>query len=326
MTFGAETDEATSHRIMDHFVEAGGVLIDTADIYGKGASESIVGSWIARKNSVADSVMITTKARMSTGSGPNDVGLSRTHLRRALDASLRRLGTDYIDLYQMHSWDPLTPLDETLRFLDDSIRAGKIGSWGYSNVLGYQLTRIAMRAEALGFTAPATVQLQYNLLGREIERELVPAALESSVGILPWSPLAGGWLSGKYRRQELPAGASRLGENPQRGLKDWQTRDGDAHTWKVIDALRSASDTLGIPMATIALAWLADRPTVSSVILGVRTVEQLEANLGAADLQLDTAIRELLDEASAPPLDDYPYYPQAQRMRSRDIRNTPSTR
>jgi len=220
MTFGQETDEAGSHAQLDSFVEAGGTLIDTADVYTAGGSEEIIGRWLARRPAqVRDRVVLATKGRFATGEDANDAGLSRRHLTRALDASLRRLGVDHVDLYQLHAFDPLTPYEETLRFLDDAVRSGKVGYTGLSNFAGWQLQGYVDVARRDGLPVPVTLQPQYNLLVREIEWEIVPAAQANGLGLLPWSPLGGGWLTGKYRRDERPSGATRLGEDPDRGVE-----------------------------------------------------------------------------------------------------------
>ncbi|MDR6613734.1 aldo/keto reductase [Leifsonia sp. 1010] len=317
MTFGAEADERTSHAILERYLDAGGNFVDTADVYTTGASESIIGRWLARNPGRRDGVVIATKGRFPMGGGPNDLGLSRTHLRIALDASLRRLGVDHIDLYQMHAWDALTPIEETLRFLDDAVTAGKISYYGFSNYLGWQLTKAAQVARANGWAAPVTLQPQYSLIVRGIEHEVVPAALDANIGLLPWSPLAGGWLSGKYRRDEPPTGATRLGENPTRGMEAWEARNADPRTWEIIDAVDAVARETGASASQVSLAWLSDRPAVTSVILGARTVEQLEDNLGAADLELTDQQRARLDEASTPRTDIYPYGEQAIQQRHR---------
>ncbi len=241
------------------------------------------------------------------GDGPNEHGNSRTHLRRALDASLTRLGVDHIDLYQLHAWDALTPIEESLRFLDDAITAGKIGYYGFSNFLGWQLTKAAQIAKANGWAAPVTLQPQYSLLVRDIEHEIVPAALDAGMGLLPWSPLAGGWLSGKYERDVPPTGATRLGENPTRGMEAWEARNALDRTWNVLDAVADIADRHRVSSSQVALAWLGAQPAVTSVILGARTVEQLRDNLAAVDLDLDPEELSLLGAAGAPALDDYPY-------------------
>jgi aryl-alcohol dehydrogenase-like predicted oxidoreductase len=287
MTFGNESDEAVAHAQLDTFLAAGGTLVDTADVYTSGASEEIVGRWLAKQPAeIRGQVVLATKGRFRMGDGPNDVGLSRRHLRDALDASLRRLGVDHIDLYQVHAFDPVTPLEETLRFLDDAVRAGKIGYVGLSNFTGWQLQRAVDLAEFRGLAGPVTLQPQYNLLAREIEWEIVPACEANGLGLLPWSPLGGGWLTGKYTREERPTGATRLGDNPERGVEAYDRRGPQQRTWDVIEAVESAARGRGASLAQVALAWLADRPAVSSVILGARTLEQLEDNLGAAGLHL----------------------------------------
>ncbi len=317
MTFGAESDKDVSHAQLDRFVEAGGSLVDTADVYSAGGSEEIIGEWLAdRPADVTDQVVLATKGRFPTGSGPNDLGLSARHLTRALDASLRRLGVDAIDLYQVHAWDPLTPLDETLRTLDGFVRAGKIRYWGLSNFTGWQLTKAVHLARASGVAEPVTLQPQYSLLVRETEWEIVPAAHDAGLGLLPWGPLGGGWLSGKYRRDERPVGASRLGEDPTRGMEAWDRR-GTERTWHVIDAVQQVAEQRGVTMAEVALAWLTDRPGVTSTILGARTVEQLQTNLRAADLHLGAEETAALDAASELGAPDYPYGELGMQQRSR---------
>jgi aryl-alcohol dehydrogenase-like predicted oxidoreductase len=320
MTFGVESDEAVSHAQLDAFVAAGGTLIDTADVYGKGASEEIVGRWLARQPpEVRDQVVLATKGRFATGDGPNDVGLSRRHLRRALEASLRRLGVDHVDLYQVHAFDPHTPLEETLRCLDDAVRAGLIDYVGLSNYTGWQVQKVVDLAERLGLNVPVTLQPQYNLLVREIEWEIVPACESTGLGLLPWSPLGGGWLTGKYTRDERPTGATRLGDNPERGVEAYDRRGPQQRTWDVIGAVEAVAGETGASMAQVALAWLADRPRVSSVILGARTLEQLQDNLGAADLHLAPEHAAQLDAASDPAPADYPYGGPGRQQRSRAL-------
>jgi aryl-alcohol dehydrogenase-like predicted oxidoreductase len=318
MTFGNETDEAGAHAQLDRFVAAGGTFVDTADVYNAGASEEMIGRWLRSRNARAD-VVLATKGRFPTGERPNDVGLSRRHLRSALEASLRRLDVEEIDLYQVHAYDPLTPFDETLRFLDDAVHAGKISYLGLSNFTGWQLQKVVDLADRYSLARPITLQPQYNLLVRQIEWEIVPACQSTGLGILPWSPLGGGWLTGKYSRDSAPTGATRLGENPQRGVEAYDRRSRQDRTWDVVDAVRSVAKQRDASMAQVALAWLVDRPAVSSVILGARTVEQLEDNLGAADLHLSSAQRELLDAASDPEAADYPYGVPGVEQRDRNI-------
>jgi aryl-alcohol dehydrogenase-like predicted oxidoreductase len=320
MTFGRETDEAGSHAQLDAFIAAGGTLIDTADVYADGASEEIIGRWLAAQPAeIRSQVVLATKGRFPMGPGPNDVGLSRRHLRDALDASLRRLGVDAVDLYQVHAFDPLTPLDETLRFLDDAVTAGKIAYVGLSNYTGWQVQKVVDLAVHQGLARPVTLQPQYNLLVREIEWEIVPACESTGLGLLPWSPLGGGWLTGKYTRDERPTGATRLGENPDRGVEAYDRRSTAERTWDVIDAVESIAAGRGATMPQVALSWLVDRPRVTSVILGARTLEQLEDNLGAADLHLDEEETARLDAASDPAPADYPYGGPGSDQRGRPI-------
>jgi aryl-alcohol dehydrogenase-like predicted oxidoreductase len=320
MTFGAETTTETAHTQLDTFVEHGGNLIDTADVYGAGASEQIIGQWLAeRPRSTRDSVVLATKGRFPMGDAPNDAGLSRRHLQRALDDSLGRLGVDCVDLYQVHSWDPLTPIAETLRVLDDFIRSGKIRYFGLSNFTGWQIQKTVAIATALGLPAPVTLQPQYNLLVRELEWEILPSSVDAGLGLLPWSPLGGGWLTGKYQRDSRPTGATRLGEDPDRGMEAYDRRAGSDRTWHIVDTLSAIATGRGISSAQVALAWLADRPAVTSVILGARSVEQLVDNLGMADLHLSSDELARLDSVSAPVTADYPYGAPGLEQRSRQI-------
>jgi aryl-alcohol dehydrogenase-like predicted oxidoreductase len=319
MTFGAESDEKVAHEQLDRFVEQGGNFVDTADVYAGGASETILGRWLAARPGMRHGVVVATKGRFARDGGPNDVGLSRVSLTRALDASLRRLGVEVVDLYQAHAWDPLTPIEETLRFFDDAVRAGKVQYVGVSNFIGWQLQKAALLTRHLGLAPMATLQPQYNLLQRGVEFELSQVCVNEGIGILPWSPLGGGWLSGKYRRDTAPTGATRLGEDPERGMEAYARRNAEERTWRVVDALRSVAEARGASMAQVAIAWLVDRPAVSSVILGARTVEQLDDNLGAAGLRLSAGETARLDEASAPAVDDYPYGDAGVSQRDRTL-------
>ncbi len=323
MTFGVETGEAGAHRQLDQFVAAGGTLIDTADVYGHGASEEIIGRWLAsRPAEVTGPVVLATKGRFPRGGGPggdpNAAGLSARHLTRALAASLRRLRVDAVDLYQVHAFDPCTPLEETLRTLDGFVRAGRIRYWGLSNFTGWQLTKAVHLARELGLAGPVTIQPQYSLLARETEWEIVPAALDAGLGLLPWSPLGGGWLSGKYRRDQRPSGATRLGEDPGRGMEAYDRR-GTERTWRVIGAVQQVAENRGVSMAEVALAWVTSRPAVSATILGARTDEQLAANLRAASLRLSAAETASLDAASDPQPPDYPYGELGVAQRDRQL-------
>jgi len=319
MTFGKESDEDTSFGLMDDYFEAGGNFIDTADVYSTGISEQIVGRWLKARPELARKAVVATKARFPMGDGKNQVGTSRKHLGEALDASLKRLEVDCVDLYQMHAWDHVTPIEETLRFLDDATRAGKIVYYGFSNYLAWHIMKAVGIANLRNFALPVTLQPQYNLLQRDIEHEIVPACLDVGIGMLPWSPLGGGWLTGKYQRDTAPTGSTRLGENPARGMEGFEHRNREERTWAVIEGVRKLADARGVSMAEIALAWVRQRPAVTAVILGARTREQLAANLKAADLELTEAELKDLNAVSAPNMQDYPYGERGinQRLRGR---------
>jgi aryl-alcohol dehydrogenase-like predicted oxidoreductase len=316
MTFGGRdnfasvgsTDVAGAKRQIDLCLDAGVNVIDTADVYSSGLSEEIVGEALEGKR---DRVVLATKARMPMGDGPNDAGLSRQHLIASCEASLRRLRTDYIDLYQVHEWDGVTPLEETLDALDHLVNSGKVRYVGCSNYAGWQLMKALGISERRGLQRFVSQQIYYSLQARDAEYEIVPVAVDQGVGILVWSPLAGGLLSGKYRRgQPAPEGS--------RHLTDWNeppVRDED-QLYDVIDALVEIGDGHGASAAQVALAWLLGRPGVASVIVGARTEEQLADNLGAAALRLTDDERARLDEVSAPPL-IYPFWHQAKTASDR---------
>ncbi len=319
MTFGNETDEAGAHEQLDRYVEAGGNLVDTADVYTHGVSEEIIGRWLAdRPSDVTDRVVLATKGRFPFEAGPNNGGSSARHLTRAIDASLERLGLDSVDLYQVHAWDPRTPLEETLRTLDGFVRSGRTRYYGFSNYTGWQLTKAVGLARELGLAAPVTLQPQYSLIVREIEWEVIPAAQDAGLGLLPWSPLGGGWLTGKYQRDQRPTGDTRLGDDPERGMEAYDRR-GTARTWDIIEAVQRIAEARGTSMATVALAWVTDRPGVTSTILGARTLEQLEDNLSSVEVRLDDDERAALDQASDLHATDYPYGDLGVDQRDRDL-------
>ena len=306
MTFGHETDADEAHRLLDCYVDAGGNFIDTADVYQRGVSEDMIGTWLDKTNR-RDDLVIATKVRFPMDDDDvNKAGLSRRWIRRECEDSLRRLRTDCIDLYQAHCWDPATPLDETLSAFDDLVTAGKIRYVGVSNFTGWQLQRATLLAEGNGWAPIVTLQPQYNLLAREIEWELVPLCLDEGIGILPWSPLGGGWLTGKYSRDRRPRGASRLGEDPDRGVEAYDNRNTE-RTWQVVDAVEKIADGRGVSMAQVAIAWVTGRPGVSSTILGARNLSQLQDNLGAANVSLDDEENAALSEVSDFGMPDYPY-------------------
>ena len=319
MTFGSEADEAMSHSLLGDYAAAGGNFIDTADVYSAGASEEIVGRWLKKNKAQTDQMIVATKARFPMGAGPNDLGTSRKHLGHALDASLKRLNVERIDLYQMHGWDALTPIEETLRFLNDAVTAGKIAYYGFSNFLGWHIAKASELAKARGWARPVTLQPQYSLLVRGIEVEIVDACRDAGMGLLPWSPLGGGWLSGKYNRDAVPTGATRLGENPNRGMEAYAPRNQQAQTWLILDAVRSLARARGRSMAQVALAWVAQQPAVTSVILGARTRDQLADNLAAASLELTQEELATLNLVSALEQEDYPYGVGGTNQRRRKI-------
>ena len=310
MTFGGKgrfafvgnTDAAGAARIVDISLDAGVNLLDTSDIYSVGASEEILGPIIKGKR---DSVLIATKARFSMGTGPNDAGLSRHHLIRACEASLRRLAIDYIDLYQVHEWDGLTPVEETMAALESLVVSGKVRYIGASNFTGWQLMKALGAADRAGSSRFVSQQIHYTLEAREAEYELVPISLDQGLGILVWSPLAGGLLSGKYRRgQPAPEGG--------RNFADWKEppiRD-EPRLYDIIELLVTIGEEHGASAAEVALAWLLRRPAVASVVIGATTEAQLRMNLKASDLHLTDADMDRLNTASKLPL-LYPYWHQA---------------
>jgi len=318
MTFGGrgnfaavgDTDAAGAARQIDMALDAGANLVDTADVYSAGLSEEIIGEVLDAAGR-RDRVLLATKARMPMGDGANDAGLSRHHLIAACEASLRRLRADHIDLFQVHEWDGVTPLEETLSALDDLVRAGKVRYVGCSNYTGWQLMKALGVSQRHGFERFVSQQIHYSLQAREAEYEIVPAGLDQGVGIMVWSPLGGGLLSGKYRRGEQgPEGA--------RQLTDWNeppVRDPDA-LHDVVDVLVGIADGRGVSAAQVAIAWLLGRPGVATVVIGARTDEQLADNLAAADLELSADERARLDAVSAPPL-IYPHWHQAKTARDR---------
>lgn len=300
MTF-TKDDEPGAHRILDAFTEAGGTFLDTADAYGGGVSEEVLGSWLKGRD--RDGLVVATKVALPMGEGPNDEGLSRKHIIASVEASLRRLGTDYIDLYQTHVWDFRTPIEETLGTLDALVKAGKVRYLGASNVSPGQLQRALDVADRRGWEPYVCLQPIYNLLAREVEWELLPQSEAAGVGVIPYSPLQGGWLTGKYTRgmTSVPPGSR---ESHGDG-ESWRGRDNE-ETWRVVETVQAvAAETERTP-SQVALRWLLDRPGVTAPIVGARTLEQLTDNLGAVGWELTPAQTIRLDEASARPL-PYPY-------------------
>jgi aryl-alcohol dehydrogenase-like predicted oxidoreductase len=305
MTFGRESSKAESHQMLDRFMEAGGNFIDTADAYSNGDSEKIVGEWL--KGKTRHDVVIATKVRF--GDGLNNRGLSRKHILAAVEGSLKRLNTEYIDLYQIHMWDASTPLEETLSILDDLVRSGKVLYLGISNFSGWQLQKAVDLCHAMGWNPIRCLQPLYNLLDREAEWELIPACVNEGLGVIPWSPLRGGWLSGKFTRGMAAAQKDtriKINAPSERAWTEEWTNYDNPETWRVIDTLVSMAQEIGKSPAQIALNWLLQRPGVTAPIIGARTMEQLEDNLGAVGWSLSTEQVERLNKASEKRL-PYPY-------------------
>lgn len=294
------TDVDGARRLVDLSLDAGVNLIDTADAYSDGLSEEIVGE--ALEGSRRDRMLVATKVRFNRGPGANDAGLSRQHIIAACDASLRRLRTDHIDLYQAHQWDGQTPLEETLEAFDTLIRAGKVRYIGCSNYTGWQVAKAVGTAQRLGYQPYVSQQIYVSLQSREAEWDVIPAGIDHGLGALVWSPLAGGLLSGKYRRGVKPEGTSRH-------LTDWNeppVRDEDA-LYDTVDVLVDIADARGISGAQVALAWLLRRPGITSLVFGARNEAQLQDNLRAAALELTEQEHVRLEEVSRVPL-PYPHW------------------
>ncbi len=309
MTFGPgdwSADDATSRAIFDAYTGAGGNFIDTADIYSGGESERLVGRFIAERG-VRDSIVLATKfafnasasplaASQAGGGNPNAGGAGAKNIHRALDASLKRLGTDYVDLYWMHIWDGVTPVEEIVQTLGDLVRAGKIRYYGLSDMPAWLAMKAATLAAERRLPGPIAIQVEYSLVARDVEAEHFPVAREGGMGVMPWSPLAGGFLSGKYRREDTSGSGRLSGPNP---FGDSKFAD---RNWPILDGLRAVAAELDRPMAQVALAWTLARSGVASTLVGARNVSQLESNIAATDVRLSTEQRSRLDDLSAPPM------------------------
>lgn len=311
MTFGEADENSFMHKvgatedasfaIMDRALESGVNFIDTADVYGQdGLSERVVGKWMEERKT-RDQVVLATKFRFTMGDGPNRSGASRYRIMKCVEDSLRRLRTDHIDLYQIHMQDVDTPEDETLRALDDLVRAGKVRYVGCSNYAAYRLMDSLWISKTESLTRFVTLQAQYSLVVRDLERELVPLCRETGLGILPWSPLASGFLSGKYRKGQPPPDGARLER-----WKDRLAQMDDPRNWRILEACDAVAAEVDASVAQVALAWLLHKPTVSSVIFGARTVAQVDDNVRAASVKLSPEQVAKLDEASDFEL-GYPY-------------------
>lgn len=309
MTFGNMewgTDETESKRIVDAFVDAGHNFIDTADVYNSGASEEIVGRAIEEKRS---DVVLATKGYNAMGDGPNDRGSSHAHLTRALEASLRRLGTDYVDLYQLHNWDHDSPIEESMATLDDFVRSGKVRYIGCSNFFASQLVEAQWAADRHGGVPLVSLQPQYSLIWRDIELDILPTATRHGLGIIVWSPLGGGMLTGKYAKgAELPADGrlSRGSDMEAEGMRMLTLTD---RNFAIVAEVEKVAAEIGATATAVSLAWLLGRPGVTSLIIGPRTVDQLEQNLAGFDLELPVESAKSLSRVSRPPV-TYPWYMQ----------------
>jgi aryl-alcohol dehydrogenase-like predicted oxidoreductase len=301
MTFGLQSDEDASRAILDRAAEGGVTFLDTADVYPVGGSletvgrtEEIIGRWLSGRRS---SYVVATKAFGQMGPAPWQQGNSRKHLLDAVEGSLRRLGTDYIDLYQLHGPDRDTPIDETLGALDDLVRSGKVRYVGCSNFLAYQAARALGRSEALGVVRFDSVQPRYNLLFREFERELFPLCLDEGVGVIPFNPIAGGMLSGKHQRSGAPTEGTRFTLGT--AASNYQNRYWHDHVFDAVDALAKVAEEAGLPLATLAVAWVLANPAVTAPIVGASRPDQLDATLAAADVRLDPDLKARLDDLTA---------------------------
>ena len=318
MTLGRETSEEDSFKILDRFVEAGGNFIDTADVYSIGGSETIVGTWLQKQK--RDDFVLATKVRFQMGEGPNDIGLSRKHIISGVKNSLHRLQTDYIDLYQVHAWDPRTPLEETLGTLNDLVKEGLVRYIGASNFKGWQLQKAIDMSRQKGWEPFVSLQPQYNLLCRGTEFELIDVCVNEGLGVLPWSPLRGGWLSGKFTRDmERPPENTRIAVAEKEGWGESWSRYNTEATWRVLDVLYEVAEEAEKTPAQTAINWLLQSRGVTSPIIGARTIEQLEANLGAAGWNLKPDQMDRLNKASQLFV-SYPYDQDAiaQRRRGRE--------
>ncbi|MGD0761848.1 MAG: aldo/keto reductase [Roseiarcus sp.] len=311
MTFGGkgafakvgDVSLAEVRRLIDVVADAGVNLIDTADIYSAGASEAMLGEAMGGKRKPG--MLIASKARYATGEGPNDAGLSRWHLIRACEESLKRLRTDVIDLYQVHEWDGLTPLEETLEALDSLVHAGKVRYIGCSNFSGWHVMKAMEIARRDGRIPFVSQQIHYTLQAREAEYELIPIALDQRLGVLVWSPLAGGLLSGKHRRNKSAPAGTRV----TAGWKEPPIAD-EGKLWDIVDELVAIGEAHGVSAARVALAWTLGRPGVTSIVVGGRTEAQFRDNLACVEVKLTAAERARLDKVSQPTL-IYPYWHQA---------------
>ena len=311
MTFGNVawgTDEAEAKRIVDAFIDAGNNFVDTADVYNAGVSEEIVGRAIAAKR---DRVVLATKGYNHMGDGPNDRGSSRAHLTRALDDSLRRLGTDYVDLYQLHNWDHDTPIEESMATLDGFVRSGKVRYVGCSNFFASQLVEAQWAAQRLGATPFVSLQPQYSLIWRDIETDILPTALRHGMGVIVWSPLGGGMLTGKYAKGDELTADGRLSQGDDMEAQGMRMLTFTDRNFAIAAEVDSVAAEIGSTSTAVSLAWLLGRPGVTSLIIGPRTTQQLSQNLAGFELALPIDSAKRLSRASRLAV-SYPWYMQLQ--------------
>ena len=304
MTFGEEAGEATARTMIDRFLDVGGNFVDTADVYGKtpGLSEEIVGRALKGRRS---KVILATKVNFPTGSRPNDRGLSRVHIMQAVEASLRRLHTEYIDLYYVHCWDGKTALEETLLTLNNLLKSGKVRYLGVSNFTAWQLMKALSISEKRGWSKFICLQPQYSLVVRDIEREILPLCREEGLGVVVWGPLGGGFLSGKYRRGEKPPEESRIARAEETWEEAWSRRATEKN-FRILDVVGKIASSTGKSYAQVALAWIRSQPGITSPIIGARTLKQLKDNLGSVGWELTSEELVALDKASRLE-ESYPY-------------------
>lgn len=293
MTFGREADEEMSFHIMDRYVELGGNFFDTADAYSAGASEEIVGRWLKKRGARHD-IVLATKVHTTMGPGPNDGGLSRLHIQQGVEDSLARLQTDVIDLYQIHRWDPEVPVEETLEALNDLVRAGKVRYIGCSNLTAWQLSKFLYTADLFGLTRFISLQPIYNAINRGIEREVLPLCEDAGLGVIPYNPLAGGMLTGKYKRGEQPPSGARLG-----AFSAYYDRYYTDMSFDVVEAFVAKAEERGVSPAQLALAWVLADPRVTCPIMGARNLDQLNDTIQGLDIRLTPEERD--DILAVPP-------------------------
>ncbi|CAA2141300.1 aldo/keto reductase [Methylobacterium bullatum] len=318
MTFGAARwglDEAGSRAVFDAYVERGGNFVDTADVYASGGSETMVGRFVAERG-LRDRLVLATKSGFATGSGPHAGGCGAKHVHAAIDGSLRRLGTDYIDLYWLHVWDGITPAEELLETMVGLVRAGKVRYWGLSNTPAWYAAKLATLAASRGLPGPIALQYFYSLVNREVEDEHIPLAAEFGMGMVPWSPLAYGLLTGKYDRATVEAAGPLAGGLPKDAAQAGEARPADdkrldganpfgdrlftPRNWDIVEAVRRVADAIGQSPARVALAWVVGKPGVASTLMGVSRAAQVADNVASLGLVLEPQHRAALDAASMP--------------------------